>query len=250
MAAVLSDGTVMAIAPGDATITVTTADGGFTDSCDVTIGRKSLSNAEAVKITAFADVNRHDVAGRFQYNPTLSSPLTAGTSFQAVSTSVDLGAFLTNHGQLWLDMDAVMEAANLSSVTLAYTATLNGIDSVPHTLDISALFLPGTTAGDMRAAKAALTGPFDPIVTGGFIGHFPLTKSGAPVMLPSTIYFGDRQGATGHPGSLMEEYADYSMNVYLDFVIPTGTPTDLSFPGVFIMKNDAEYQMPPITLSF
>ncbi|MGN0153620.1 MAG: glycoside hydrolase family 9 protein [Lachnospiraceae bacterium] len=75
VATVSSKGVVTAVAPGSATITVTTADGNFTDTCNITVTKKTITS-----ITF----------------PTVSGSVTAGTALKDVTlskTSDDYGTF-------------------------------------------------------------------------------------------------------------------------------------------------------------
>lgn len=126
--------------------------------------RKTASNAEVAKITGFTVGmnNRSDLV----FNITGYGSLTAGTTLAFVETKAGAssgGAVATNLGaqrissMVSFNTDKTVNAADLTYVSITFTATLNGATSDPVTLDISSLFGLGTTAGKLRTDKSKIS---------------------------------------------------------------------------------------------
>ncbi len=118
--ATVSSGMVTAVAPGTATITVTTADGGFTATCKVTVNKKVIT-----EITF----------------PTVSGTVTAGMALKDIKlskTSDDYGTFV------WAQPDTFV------------TGSMTGADVVYTLKDSANVEISGDVSG-VNADKSAAT---------------------------------------------------------------------------------------------
>ncbi|MDL2214493.1 Ig-like domain-containing protein [Clostridia bacterium OttesenSCG-928-O13] len=210
IASVDANGLVTAVGVGTATITVTTEDGGHTDTCAVTVGSKSASNAEAVKITGFtADSSKNDtIVQGFALNaPGLDTGTTLNyVSFKAgadaASAAADTGNTRITNNDFYISTQYIVDAPDITYCGLTFTATLNGVTSDPVTLNISALFGAATTTGKLRTDVAKFAGNYSARGWNGTTGSKPLMSSNNPITLSAgvsipTTTFSGISGGTG-----------------------------------------------------
>ena len=90
--ATVSNGTVTGVAPGNATITVTTQDGGYTATCSVTVTKKLSSISVSGQTTAFT------VGDSFSFGGTVTSNYSDGTSANVTSLATFTGYDMSTAG--------------------------------------------------------------------------------------------------------------------------------------------------------
>ena len=128
--ATVSDlGVVTAVAAGEATITVTTNDGGFTDTCLVTVTADSSGDVISDSIAA--------VSG------SLSGWTATGTGSAYADGSVKLDSSGDNVKKL--DIFTSEQASQMSSLTVTINGKINGTDNTNNAFKVEALSSNGTT---------------------------------------------------------------------------------------------------------
>jgi uncharacterized protein YjdB len=223
----VSGGVVTGVKAGSATITVTTADGGFQDTCSV-----SVSNVEATAVTMSASSASLIVGGTKQLSVTFTPSNTTDqsgiwdSSNTTVATVSDTGlvtakaagsttvSFLSNSGNLQADCTVtVSEAVVLSSISVSGASTSATFGSTYSTsgIVVTAHYSDGSTkdvtsSSNISSPNTKIIGAQTPSVS---YTEDSLTKSATYSVFVTTVGANQGSGTGGY--SLITSLSDLTI---------------------------------------